>query len=708
MFNTDAVRKTIERTTATMTLLVSMIALISLMVGGIGVMNIMLVSVTERTREIGVRMAVGARRGDIMQQFLIEAVLVCLIGGMVGIALSLGLGVLVSKATGGSFRMIYSSASMVAAFTCSTLIGVLFGYLPARNARAWTRRGPGPGMRTMRVSMMHKPAALALLLALSGCGGLLRTDYQRPEVREPAAWTRASGESAAGALAEGGAWWRNFSDPELNRLVELALARNNDLAVAAIKLQRAQYQAGLADDKLIPQPGLTANTSRLRNLRGDRGSASKYGVELNVQYEVDLWGKLSRQSDAAQWEALATEQDRQSAALSLVGTTATLYWQTGFINQRIATSLESIAAARKTQELVRAQYAAGGASALEVAEAAQTVASQVAAHAVLVQQRVEYVNALAILFDGPPDRTMSDPPRLPQAPLPMARAGVPAGCWDADPTCARPSCGCARPVQCGRGPRQLLSLVVADRDAGRFQRRVGHGVAESGGLAGRQPDLAIPAMEPAPVEPEDFPDRLRGTCGGLSQVAVSGDGGCGKRPVQPQSAASAWRAARRRAERRARGRAPTRCAIARARWPCGPGWMPRSGAGRRKSPGREPAGPAGQPGQVYRRWAATTRRRWMPPLRRLLQDGAGAGRLARRGSGGGALACPKIPPMNTPQFPAACDIEQADADRRFGGLSPCTGRTRPPACAPPTSPWSAWAASARGRWRRWRAAASAR
>ncbi len=134
VFNTDAIRKTIERTTATMTLLVSMIALISLMVGGIGVMNIMLVSVTERTREIGVRMAVGARRSDIMQQFLIEAVLVCLIGGAIGIILSLGLGVLVSKATGGSFKMIYSTAAMVAAFTCSTLIGVLFGYLPARNA----------------------------------------------------------------------------------------------------------------------------------------------------------------------------------------------------------------------------------------------------------------------------------------------------------------------------------------------------------------------------------------------------------------------------------------------------------------------------------------------------------------------------------------------------------------------------------------------
>ncbi|OZI64914.1 macrolide ABC transporter permease/ATP-binding protein MacB [Bordetella genomosp. 4] len=134
VFNTDTIRQTIERTTTTMTLLVSAIAVISLVVGGIGVMNIMLVSVTERTREIGVRMAVGARRGDIMQQFLIEAVLVCLIGGMLGILLSLGLGVLVAQLSGGSFRLIYSGASMVAAFVCSTLIGVGFGYLPARNA----------------------------------------------------------------------------------------------------------------------------------------------------------------------------------------------------------------------------------------------------------------------------------------------------------------------------------------------------------------------------------------------------------------------------------------------------------------------------------------------------------------------------------------------------------------------------------------------
>ncbi len=131
--NTDTVRQTIEKTTQTMTLLISMIALISLVVGGIGVMNIMLVSVTERTKEIGVRMAVGARQSDIMRQFMIEAVLVCLIGGFLGVALALGFGVIFSSMTN-SFRLIFSSWSIVAAFACASGIGMIFGYLPARNA----------------------------------------------------------------------------------------------------------------------------------------------------------------------------------------------------------------------------------------------------------------------------------------------------------------------------------------------------------------------------------------------------------------------------------------------------------------------------------------------------------------------------------------------------------------------------------------------
>ncbi|MDO6386674.1 MULTISPECIES: MacB family efflux pump subunit [unclassified Uliginosibacterium] len=133
LFNSDSVRQTIEKTTATMTLLISAIAVISLVVGGIGVMNIMLVSVTERTREIGVRMAVGARQGDIMQQFLIEAVLVCLAGGVLGVLLARLVGVLVSQFAP-DFQMLYSTAAIIAAFGCSTLIGLIFGFMPARNA----------------------------------------------------------------------------------------------------------------------------------------------------------------------------------------------------------------------------------------------------------------------------------------------------------------------------------------------------------------------------------------------------------------------------------------------------------------------------------------------------------------------------------------------------------------------------------------------
>ncbi|MDN6276727.1 MacB family efflux pump subunit [Psychrobacter sp.] len=134
LLNSDSIRETIESTTTAMTLLISSIAIISLIVGGIGVMNIMLVSVTERTNEIGVRMAVGARQSDIMQQFLIEAVLVCVLGGLLGIGLAFTIGEIINRVGGSSFQVIYSSTSIIAAFICSTLIGVAFGFLPARNA----------------------------------------------------------------------------------------------------------------------------------------------------------------------------------------------------------------------------------------------------------------------------------------------------------------------------------------------------------------------------------------------------------------------------------------------------------------------------------------------------------------------------------------------------------------------------------------------
>ncbi|WP_321530755.1 MacB family efflux pump subunit [uncultured Desulfuromonas sp.] len=131
--SSDTILKTINKATSTMTLLIAAIAVISLIVGGIGVMNIMLVSVSERTHEIGIRMAVGARQSDIMQQFLIEAVLVCLMGGALGIGLSY-LVSLVFPLFVTSITMQFTSWSIISAVSCSTLIGVSFGFLPARNA----------------------------------------------------------------------------------------------------------------------------------------------------------------------------------------------------------------------------------------------------------------------------------------------------------------------------------------------------------------------------------------------------------------------------------------------------------------------------------------------------------------------------------------------------------------------------------------------
>ncbi|MCT8248158.1 macrolide ABC transporter ATP-binding protein/permease MacB [Proteus faecis] len=132
-YNLDSFIKAAESTTQTMQLFLTFVAVISLIVGGIGVMNIMLVSVTERTREIGIRMAVGARASDVMQQFLIESVLVCLVGGLLGIGLSFGIAMVASVMLP-DWHFVFQPIALVSAFICSTVIGVIFGFLPARNA----------------------------------------------------------------------------------------------------------------------------------------------------------------------------------------------------------------------------------------------------------------------------------------------------------------------------------------------------------------------------------------------------------------------------------------------------------------------------------------------------------------------------------------------------------------------------------------------
>ena len=134
-FNVRSQQEIMEMATSTaqtMTLLLAAIAGVSLLVGGIGIMNIMLVSVTERTREIGVRMAVGARGSDILLQFLVEAVVLSVGGGLIGIGLGVGIAQIVSAKLG--WNTLVSAESVALAFFFSAVIGIFFGFYPARKA----------------------------------------------------------------------------------------------------------------------------------------------------------------------------------------------------------------------------------------------------------------------------------------------------------------------------------------------------------------------------------------------------------------------------------------------------------------------------------------------------------------------------------------------------------------------------------------------
>ena len=130
--NLTAMAKTASETAKTMSMLLGAIASISLLVGGIGIMNIMLVSVTERTREIGIRMAIGAREKDILLQFLLEACVISIVGCVIGVALGLGGAMLVKKMVGA--EILISMQSIVLAFSVAASVGVFFGYYPASKA----------------------------------------------------------------------------------------------------------------------------------------------------------------------------------------------------------------------------------------------------------------------------------------------------------------------------------------------------------------------------------------------------------------------------------------------------------------------------------------------------------------------------------------------------------------------------------------------
>ncbi|MCI3208785.1 MULTISPECIES: efflux transporter outer membrane subunit [Pandoraea] len=281
------------------------------------------------------------------------------------------------------------------------------------------------------LSLSRSVLALASVAALLvGCAGVRHDPL--PAVQVPAQWAAAPG-AGAGTVATAGTaaviapdFWRAFGDPVLDKLITDVLAVNNDLAVAGIRVYRAQLQAGLADTNLTPSVTVNGNGTVSRTL-DTHAMGRKSTLQATASYELDLWGKLAAQRDAARWEYEATDADREAARLSLIGTTAQLYWTIGFLNQQIANSESNIAYTERILALVRSRYAAGAVSGLDVAQTEGSLADQRAALTLLVQQRTESRNAVAILFDRPPEQAAPEPSTLPMQALPAVPAGLPAG-----------------------------------------------------------------------------------------------------------------------------------------------------------------------------------------------------------------------------------------------------------------------------------------
>ncbi|AJJ64219.1 efflux transporter outer membrane subunit [Yersinia aldovae] len=240
-----------------------------------------------------------------------------------------------------------------------------------------------------------------ITLLLTGCGSMLKSDYQRPMLSVPDSWRIK--DSGGGYLHHSVHWWENFDDPTLTENINRMLVSNNDLAVAGLKLQQARLSAGLTNTNLHPNITLNGAGSNTRSLNENTQPRENYSTSLGLSYELDLWGKLARARDQSQWTVNATEQDRQETVLSLIGTTADVYWQIAKFNQQLRYQQAAVVIAQDSLKLVRSRLGAGDASEIELLQAQQALLDRQNQYQNLQQQREAARNAMAVLFNRAPD-----------------------------------------------------------------------------------------------------------------------------------------------------------------------------------------------------------------------------------------------------------------------------------------------------------------
>ena len=311
---------------------------------------------------------------------------------------------------------------------------------------------------------------MTVLMLLAAC--VARTPFEAPVVPLPAHW-----EHAAPALpahqppapsqrtppaVDASLVPSAFTDDAALRALLSRIDQDNlALAATAQRLQRARLLAGLVDLARWPRADASA-TSRIDRALDGRGTTDRrFGATVGLAFEVDLWGRLEADSDLAGWEARASAEDFRQLRLSLLATTASLYYRLGLLNDRLRLGEANIVNAGRTRDLVEARYQLGAASALEQAEARQSLRTLQAAHEQVLQQRVEARNALAILIG--PDRAAElpdpasapgqhEPAQLPALEIAMLPGGLPVAAL-----ASRPDLQAAE----ARLRRQLAAVDVA-------------------------------------------------------------------------------------------------------------------------------------------------------------------------------------------------------------------------------------------------------
>jgi NodT family efflux transporter outer membrane factor (OMF) lipoprotein len=275
--------------------------------------------------------------------------------------------------------------------------------------------------------MINSPVTLTCIkgllsiLLLTSCSSLTHTEFEQPKVIIPASWQSLN----VTEQVKLDPWWESFKDPELNKLIAQVLLTNNDLTLATLTLKSARLKAGLTAAEGSFQLSASNDAERESSLNSS-SDTNTFSSSLTISYEVDLWGRVAASNDMAKWASLASDEDRESTAQSLAATTASLYWQIGYLKQSIALSQDNIDYAQQSLDLIQSKYRSGAVTKLDIFESQRNLAEQQFNQSELQQQLVEAQNALAILYNQPPLKMQILITKLPDGPIPSIAVGIPS------------------------------------------------------------------------------------------------------------------------------------------------------------------------------------------------------------------------------------------------------------------------------------------